>query len=87
MEKVNKIHWWEIYSSNDVDLALDIFTKKLTDILDRMAPIRKFLDQEEVCILANRFHQRQDEDQRHSTANCFIIWLGSRLGRIQEVEK
>ena len=42
MEEVNKISWWEVYSCNDVDLAVDIFTKKLTDILDRMAPEKTF---------------------------------------------
>ena len=30
-------------SSSDVDIAVDIFTGKLTEILDRMAPIKKFL--------------------------------------------
>ena len=42
MEEVNKISWWEVYSCNDVDLAVDIFTKKLTNILDRMAPVKTF---------------------------------------------
>jgi hypothetical protein len=42
LEEVDKISWWEVYTCNDVDLAVDIFTKKLTDILDRMAPIKKF---------------------------------------------
>ena len=42
LEEVDKISWWEVYSCEDVDMALDIFTKKLTDILDRMAPVKKF---------------------------------------------
>ena len=42
LEEVDKISWWEVYSCNDVDMAVDIFTKKLTNILDRMAPIKKF---------------------------------------------
>ena len=42
LEEVGKISWWEVYSSTDVDIAVDIFTNKLTEILDRMAPIRKF---------------------------------------------
>ena len=42
LEEVDKISWWEVYSCDDVDLAVDIFTKKLTDILDKMAPVKKF---------------------------------------------
>ena len=42
MEEVGKISWWEVYACNDVDIAVEIFTKKLTDILDKMAPVRKF---------------------------------------------
>ena len=42
MEEVNKISWWEVYSCNNVDIAVDFFTKKLTDILDRLAPVKKF---------------------------------------------
>ena len=39
---VKNIHWYELYSCEDADLAVDIFTTKLTDILDKMAPIKTF---------------------------------------------
>ena len=42
LEEVSNISWWDVYSSNDVDEAVEIFTKKLTDILDKMAPVKKF---------------------------------------------
>ena len=42
LREVREISWWEVYASDDVDIAVDIFTKRLTDILDRMAPIKKF---------------------------------------------
>ena len=42
LDEVRNISWWEVYSSTDVDEAVEIFTKKLTDILDRMAPVKKF---------------------------------------------
>ena len=44
LEEVDKIRWWEVYYYGDVnnDIAIDIFTKKLTDILDRMDPVKKF---------------------------------------------
>ena len=40
MEEVGKLSWWEVYECSDVDKAVDIFTKKLTDILDKMAPMK-----------------------------------------------
>ena len=39
---MEKISWWEVYASEDVDTAVDIFTSRLTDILDKMAPVKKF---------------------------------------------
>ena len=42
LREVERISWWEVYASDDVDAAVDIFTRKLTDILDRMAPVKKF---------------------------------------------
>ena len=42
LKEVENISWWEVYASDDVDVAVDIFTTKLTDILDRMAPVKKF---------------------------------------------
>ena len=34
--------WWELYSCNNPDEAVEIFTRKLTLILDEMAPIKKY---------------------------------------------
>ena len=42
MAAVKNIRWYEVYSCQDVDLAVDIFTTRLTDILDKMAPVKKF---------------------------------------------
>ena len=41
LTEVNQVRWWDVYSCSDVDLAVDIFTLKITDILDRMAPVKK----------------------------------------------
>ena len=41
-EAVKKIRWYEIYSCQDVDLAVDALTTKLTEILDVMAPVKTF---------------------------------------------
>jgi hypothetical protein len=42
LAELQTIRWWDVYASTDPDEAVDIFTKKLTDILDRMAPVKKF---------------------------------------------
>ena len=40
LKEVEKISWWEVYASEDVDVAVDIFTNKITEILDKMAPVK-----------------------------------------------
>ena len=42
IEAVNNIRWYDVYSCQDTDLAVDIFTSKLTDILEKMAPVKKY---------------------------------------------
>ena len=37
---IKSISWWEVYSSEDVETATDLFTQKITEILDKMAPIK-----------------------------------------------
>ena len=41
-EAVRNIKWYDVYSCQDVDLAVDIFTSSLTEILDKMAPVKRF---------------------------------------------
>ena len=43
LKEVGKISWWEVYATEDVDIAVDLFTKRLTDILDKMAELRILL--------------------------------------------
>ena len=38
---VRNISWWEVYGCNDLDTAVQLFTDKLTVILDEMASVRK----------------------------------------------
>ena len=33
--------WWDLYQTTDANLALHMLTSKLTNILDKMAPIKK----------------------------------------------
>ena len=44
LDEVSKIKWWPLYTSENVDEAVAMFTKNLTTILDRedMAPIKTF---------------------------------------------
>ena len=42
LKEIENISWWDVYASDDVDVAVDVFTSKLTEILDRMAPVKKF---------------------------------------------
>ena len=42
LAEVKKIRWWNVYKCTDVDQAVFIFTKEVTDILDSMAPVKKF---------------------------------------------
>ena len=39
---IQSTSWWDVYSSEDVETATEIFTNKITRILDVMAPIRTF---------------------------------------------
>ena len=42
--EIEKVQWWPVYSCDDVDDALALFTSKITNILDRedMAPVKLF---------------------------------------------
>ena len=38
---VRNIRWWELYQCENLNLAVHIFSASLTQILDKMAPVRK----------------------------------------------
>ena len=42
LNAVRNISWWELYSCNDLDKAVTLFSEKLTAILDEMAPVKKY---------------------------------------------
>ena len=37
---VKAVNWFEVYMAEDVNLAADLFTRKLTEVLDLFAPVR-----------------------------------------------
>ena len=42
LTEVRNISWWEFYSCENVESAAELFTNKLNNILNRMAPVKKF---------------------------------------------
>ena len=42
LAEVRNISWWEVYSCENVESAAELFTNKLNNILNRMAPVKKF---------------------------------------------
>ena len=40
LAEVEKIRWWDIYQYESVDAAVQLFSEKLTRILDQLAPIK-----------------------------------------------
>ena len=40
LHEIRKTSWWDIYNSADVDEATELFTQKLTNILDKMVPMK-----------------------------------------------
>ena len=44
LDEVSRISWWPLYVSENVDEAVELFTKNMTAILDRedMAPMKTF---------------------------------------------
>ena len=41
IEAVRNIRWFDVYMTDDANTAVELFTNKITAILDQMAPIRK----------------------------------------------
>ena len=39
-QKIKELYWYEVYTCDDVDQAVQIFPLKVTSILDQLAPVR-----------------------------------------------
>ena len=42
LKALSKISWWDVYSCNDVNLALSRFNAKVSKVLDEFAPVKSF---------------------------------------------
>ena len=40
LAEVENLKWWDIYQTEDLDLAVKLFSDKLTGILDQLAPVK-----------------------------------------------
>ena len=40
--EIRKLSWWDIYTSTDVNVAVESLTSKINSVLDKMAPIKIF---------------------------------------------
>ena len=41
-DEMKKVSWWQVYASTDINVAVQILTQKINDVLDSMAPIKIF---------------------------------------------
>ena len=42
LEKIRNTSWWDVYLTTDVNEAVQLFTTKVSTILDQMAPVKTF---------------------------------------------
>ena len=50
LEKIRNISWWDIYQTTDASEAAQLFTNKITCILDQMAPVKTFQTSSKYCL-------------------------------------
>ena len=49
LDTVKNISWWGLYQETDVSRAAELFTSKITSILDVMAPVKTFQTNSKYC--------------------------------------
>ena len=49
LKEIHSLSWWDLYQATDVNTAVDIFTKNVNNILDRMAPVKTFQTSTKYC--------------------------------------
>ena len=42
LKEIRDLSWWDVYQSSDANEAVQLFTSKVTSILDKMAPVKTF---------------------------------------------
>ena len=49
LERIKNTSWWDVYQTTDIDIAVNLFTSKITFILDQMAPVKTFQTTSKYC--------------------------------------
>ena len=49
MMEINKIKWLDLYLCEDVERAVELFTEKITTILDQVAPVKRIQLRRNYC--------------------------------------
>ena len=49
LKSVQQLSWWDLYQQTDVSQAVELFTSKINNILDRMAPVKTFQTSSKYC--------------------------------------
>ena len=49
LQKIRSLSWWDLYQATDVNKAVDIFTKKVSHVLDQVAPVKTFQTSSKYC--------------------------------------
>ena len=79
LAEVENLQWWDLYQTEDVNLAVELFSDKLTGILDRLAPVKTiqtrnkyvpWLSQE----TKNLMQQRDQAQGRAASSNSQEDW-------------
>ena len=81
--ELGKVSWWDVYCCQDVDISVDIFTSKITNILDKMAPVKKFQLRSKYAAWLNdsskdKIKQRDSTQQAASVSGSEEDWKSYR---------
>ena len=84
--EVQQVNWLELYLSDDVDKAVEIFFTKITDILDVMAPVRTFQVRTKFVpwLSKETTEMMKDRDRLHKVAsetNDINDWKAFKVAR------
>ena len=97
LQAVKQISWWKIYSCNDIDLAVQMLSEEISNILDVMAPIRVFQIRTNYapwlsCTTKELMKKRDFAQKKAGETNSIDDWnefkgLRNRINNILKTEK
>ena len=94
---VRIIKWFDVYMSNDVEVAIEIVTQRLTEVLDQMAPIKTFQSRSNYAPWVsdntkNKIKERNEAQKKASETKTSSDWeeykkLRNQVNSILKAEK